>query len=225
MADLRAAELGWPWRICARQSSAGHGRSARCRIRLPLSGRRASAAAGRRAAARSGGAGQDGARSAAAGQRRRRRRGAPWVPVCGKISLVRRALDQPLNYTRIYLADLLPRSVPRVLYLDSDILVLAGGGPRRAAPEARPALGNAEAKAEAGPRRADGRLAARVRRAAGAGERGRRDAEQLGASERRWRDCARGSRRGTRGGQQPRWIGRGGPRRRSTLVRGVLDLK
>jgi len=66
-----------PWRICARRSSAGHGGSARCRIRLPLSGRRASAAAGRHAAARSGGAGQDGAQSAAARQRRRRRRGAP----------------------------------------------------------------------------------------------------------------------------------------------------
>jgi hypothetical protein len=60
MADLRVAEVGRPWRICARRSSAGHGGSARCRIRLPLSGRRASAAAGRRAAGRSGGAGQDG---------------------------------------------------------------------------------------------------------------------------------------------------------------------
>jgi hypothetical protein len=29
----------------------------------------------------------------------------------------------------------------------------------------------------------------------------------------------------TRGGQRPRWIGRGGPSRQSTLVRGVLDLK
>ncbi|CAL5069047.1 unnamed protein product [Urochloa decumbens] len=45
--------------------------------------------------------------------------------VRGKISSsVRRALDQPLNYARIYLADLLPRSVPRVLYLDSDLLVV-----------------------------------------------------------------------------------------------------
>ncbi|EEE61390.1 hypothetical protein OsJ_15563 [Oryza sativa Japonica Group] len=45
--------------------------------------------------------------------------------VRGKISTsVRRALDQPLNYARIYLADLLPRSVSRVLYLDSDLLVV-----------------------------------------------------------------------------------------------------
>nr|ACR34301.1 unknown [Zea mays] len=45
--------------------------------------------------------------------------------VRGKISSsVRRALDQPLNYARIYLADLLPRSVSRVLYLDSDLLVV-----------------------------------------------------------------------------------------------------
>ncbi|ERN05499.1 hypothetical protein AMTRI_Chr12g268360 [Amborella trichopoda] len=42
-----------------------------------------------------------------------------------KISLsVRRALDQPLNYARIYLADLLPPSVPRVVYLDSDLVVV-----------------------------------------------------------------------------------------------------
>ena len=185
MADLRAAELGRPWRIGALSDPAPPLRSACFGGGGPTRGR----------SERRSGPG----RSAAAGQRRRRRRGAPWVPVRGKISSVRRALDQPLNYTRIYLADLLPRSVPRVLYLDSDLLVPAGGGPRRAAPEACSALGNAEAKAEAGPRRADGRLAARVRRAAGAGERGRRDAEQLGASERQWRDCARGSRRGTRG--------------------------
>jgi lipopolysaccharide biosynthesis glycosyltransferase len=45
--------------------------------------------------------------------------------VRGRISSsVRRALDQPLNYARIYLADILPRSVPRVLYLDSDLLVV-----------------------------------------------------------------------------------------------------
>ncbi|KAH7690852.1 Polygalacturonate 4-alpha-galacturonosyltransferase protein [Dioscorea alata] len=45
--------------------------------------------------------------------------------VRGKISSsVRRALDQPLNYARIYLADLLPRSVRRVIYLDSDLVVV-----------------------------------------------------------------------------------------------------
>lgn len=46
-----------------------------------------------------------------------------WVR--GKISSsVRRALDQPLNYARIYLADLLPRSVRRVIYFDSDLVVV-----------------------------------------------------------------------------------------------------
>lgn len=45
--------------------------------------------------------------------------------VRGKISSsVRRALDQPLNYARIYLADLLPESVVRVVYLDSDVIVV-----------------------------------------------------------------------------------------------------
>ncbi|KAJ4841369.1 putative galacturonosyltransferase-like 3 [Turnera subulata] len=39
-------------------------------------------------------------------------------------SSVRRALDQPLNYARIYLADLLPPSVRRILYLDSDLVVV-----------------------------------------------------------------------------------------------------
>ncbi|KAL8518305.1 hypothetical protein ACS0TY_009606 [Phlomoides rotata] len=39
-------------------------------------------------------------------------------------SSVRRALDQPLNYARIYLADLLPSSVPRIIYLDSDLIVV-----------------------------------------------------------------------------------------------------
>uniref|UniRef100_A0ACD5UKU3 Uncharacterized protein n=1 Tax=Avena sativa TaxID=4498 RepID=A0ACD5UKU3_AVESA len=37
---------------------------------------------------------------------------------------VRSALDQPLNYARIYLADILPRSVRRVIYLDSDLVVV-----------------------------------------------------------------------------------------------------
>ncbi|KAH0469432.1 hypothetical protein IEQ34_000990 [Dendrobium chrysotoxum] len=45
--------------------------------------------------------------------------------VRGKISSsVRRALDQPLNYARIYLADLLPRAVRRVIYFDSDLVVV-----------------------------------------------------------------------------------------------------
>ncbi|KAL8035234.1 hypothetical protein ABFX02_12G084100 [Erythranthe guttata] len=37
---------------------------------------------------------------------------------------IRRALDQPLNYARIYLADLLPQSVGRIIYLDSDLIVV-----------------------------------------------------------------------------------------------------
>ncbi|XP_078167767.1 putative galacturonosyltransferase-like 3 [Carex rostrata] len=45
--------------------------------------------------------------------------------VRGKISQsVRRALDQPLNYARIYLSDLLPPTVRRVLYLDSDVILV-----------------------------------------------------------------------------------------------------
>ncbi|CAM0907088.1 unnamed protein product [Alopecurus aequalis] len=45
--------------------------------------------------------------------------------VRGRISRsVRSALDQPLNYARIYLADMLPRSVSRVIYLDSDVVVV-----------------------------------------------------------------------------------------------------
>ncbi|KAJ8760775.1 hypothetical protein K2173_018900 [Erythroxylum novogranatense] len=39
-------------------------------------------------------------------------------------SSIRRALDQPLNYARIYLADLLPSSVRRIIYLDSDLIVV-----------------------------------------------------------------------------------------------------
>ncbi|EPS67668.1 hypothetical protein M569_07107, partial [Genlisea aurea] len=39
-------------------------------------------------------------------------------------SSVRSALDQPLNYARIYLADLLPSAVTRVIYLDSDLIVV-----------------------------------------------------------------------------------------------------
>lgn len=45
--------------------------------------------------------------------------------VKGRISRsVRHALDQPLNYARIYLADTLPRAVRRVIYLDSDVVVV-----------------------------------------------------------------------------------------------------
>ncbi|KAL6529255.1 putative galacturonosyltransferase-like 3 [Orobanche gracilis] len=39
-------------------------------------------------------------------------------------SSIRRALDQPLNYARIFLADLLPAAVTRVIYLDSDLIVV-----------------------------------------------------------------------------------------------------
>ncbi|CAN8293814.1 unnamed protein product [Cochlearia groenlandica] len=39
-------------------------------------------------------------------------------------SSIRRALDQPLNYARIYLADLLPATVRRVIYFDSDLIVV-----------------------------------------------------------------------------------------------------
>ncbi|XP_055809765.1 probable galacturonosyltransferase-like 3 [Solanum dulcamara] len=39
-------------------------------------------------------------------------------------SSIRRALDQPLNYARIYLADLLPVTVNRIIYLDSDLIVV-----------------------------------------------------------------------------------------------------
>lgn len=37
---------------------------------------------------------------------------------------IRQALDQPLNYARIYLADLIPTDVRRVVYLDSDLVVV-----------------------------------------------------------------------------------------------------
>ncbi|PHU30740.1 putative galacturonosyltransferase-like 7 [Capsicum chinense] len=37
---------------------------------------------------------------------------------------IRQALDQPLNYARIYLSDILPTDVHRVIYLDSDIIVV-----------------------------------------------------------------------------------------------------
>ncbi|XP_075476041.1 putative galacturonosyltransferase-like 4 [Primulina tabacum] len=45
--------------------------------------------------------------------------------VRGKISKsIRQALDQPLNYARIYMPDILPIDVKRVIYLDSDIIVV-----------------------------------------------------------------------------------------------------
>ncbi|XP_059455463.1 probable galacturonosyltransferase-like 3 [Corylus avellana] len=45
--------------------------------------------------------------------------------VKGMISYsIRRALDQPLNYARIYLADLLPSAVGRIIYFDSDLIVV-----------------------------------------------------------------------------------------------------
>ncbi|KAK8565433.1 hypothetical protein V6N13_020540 [Hibiscus sabdariffa] len=45
--------------------------------------------------------------------------------VRGKISRsVRQALDQPLNYARIYLANILPPEVKRILYLDSDLVLV-----------------------------------------------------------------------------------------------------
>ncbi|KAK8946561.1 putative galacturonosyltransferase-like 4 [Platanthera zijinensis] len=45
--------------------------------------------------------------------------------VRGRISRsIRQALDQPLNYARIYLADILPLDVDRVIYLDSDVVVV-----------------------------------------------------------------------------------------------------
>lgn len=37
---------------------------------------------------------------------------------------IRQALDQPLNYARIYLADIIPAEVKRVIYLDSDLVVV-----------------------------------------------------------------------------------------------------
>ncbi|KAK1423166.1 hypothetical protein QVD17_18461 [Tagetes erecta] len=45
--------------------------------------------------------------------------------VKNKISTsIRQSLDQPLNYARIYLSDLLPISVHRIIYFDSDIIVV-----------------------------------------------------------------------------------------------------
>ncbi|CAK9316833.1 unnamed protein product [Citrullus colocynthis] len=45
--------------------------------------------------------------------------------VRGKITYsIRRALDQPLNYARMYLAELLPVTVNRIIYFDSDLVVV-----------------------------------------------------------------------------------------------------
>ncbi|KAK9288680.1 hypothetical protein L1049_017143 [Liquidambar formosana] len=45
--------------------------------------------------------------------------------VRGKISKsIRHALDQPLNYARIYLPEIIPSNVKRVIYLDSDLIVV-----------------------------------------------------------------------------------------------------
>ncbi|KAI5418259.1 putative galacturonosyltransferase-like 1, partial [Lathyrus oleraceus] len=46
-------------------------------------------------------------------------------PVAGLISTsIRSALDCPLNYARTYLADLLPFCITRVVYLDSDLILV-----------------------------------------------------------------------------------------------------
>ena len=39
-------------------------------------------------------------------------------------SSIREALDQPLNYARIYIAEMLDLCVGRVIYLDSDVIVV-----------------------------------------------------------------------------------------------------
>lgn len=39
-------------------------------------------------------------------------------------SSIRQALEQPLNYARIYIADILPLCIQRVIYLDSDVVVV-----------------------------------------------------------------------------------------------------
>lgn len=45
--------------------------------------------------------------------------------VSGLISKsIRQALDQPLNYARIYIANILPDDVKRLIYLDSDLVVV-----------------------------------------------------------------------------------------------------
>lgn len=45
--------------------------------------------------------------------------------VRGKISKsIRQALDQPLNYARIYLTDIIPTDIKRIIYLDSDLVMV-----------------------------------------------------------------------------------------------------
>ena len=45
--------------------------------------------------------------------------------VKGKISYsIQRALDQPLNCARIYLADLVPSAICRIIYFDSNLIVV-----------------------------------------------------------------------------------------------------
>uniref|UniRef100_M1BPF0 Hexosyltransferase n=1 Tax=Solanum tuberosum TaxID=4113 RepID=M1BPF0_SOLTU len=39
-------------------------------------------------------------------------------------SSIRQALDNPLNYTRIYLAEIIQPCVERVIYLDSDVVLV-----------------------------------------------------------------------------------------------------
>lgn len=39
-------------------------------------------------------------------------------------SSIRQALEQPLNYARIYIADMLPSCIKRVIYLDSDVVMV-----------------------------------------------------------------------------------------------------
>ena len=39
-------------------------------------------------------------------------------------SSIREALEQPLNYARTYIADMLPHCIKRVIYLDSDLIVV-----------------------------------------------------------------------------------------------------
>ncbi|KAJ8770799.1 hypothetical protein K2173_021446 [Erythroxylum novogranatense] len=47
------------------------------------------------------------------------------TPVSGLISTsIRSALDNPLNYARNYLANILPQSLHRVIYLDSDLVLV-----------------------------------------------------------------------------------------------------
>ncbi|KAJ8764513.1 hypothetical protein K2173_006253 [Erythroxylum novogranatense] len=47
------------------------------------------------------------------------------TPVCGLISTsIRSALDNPLNYARNYLGDVFPQCLSKVIYLDSDLILV-----------------------------------------------------------------------------------------------------